>query len=83
MLPDDYKLKELDAQIKQKLAEGKIEEAERLSTRLIEYAENSQSQSTAVSMVSKLFNSVVAKIPANPVPSKLPRLKPVQLTKNI
>ncbi len=75
MLPDDYKLKELDSQIKQKLAEGKIEEAERLSTRLIEYAENSQPQSTAVSMVSKLFNSVVAKIPSSPTPEQIAQIK--------
>jgi hypothetical protein len=75
MLPDDYKLKELDSQIKQKLAEGKIEEAERLSARLIEYAENSQPQSTAVSMVSKLFNSVVAKIPTTPTPEQIAQIK--------
>jgi hypothetical protein len=75
MLPDDYKLKELDAQIKQKLAEGKIEEAEKLSTRLIEYAENSQPQSAAVSMVSKLFNSVVAKIPSSPTPEQIAQIK--------
>jgi hypothetical protein len=75
MLPDDYKLKELDSQIKQKLAEGKIEEAEKLSARLIEYAENSQFQSTAVSMVSKLFNTVVSKLPSSPTAEQIAQIK--------
>ena len=75
MFPDDNRLKELDAQIKLKLSEGKIEEAERLSTKLIEYAENSQFQNTAVSMVSKLFNSVVAKLPGTPTPEQIAQIK--------
>jgi len=64
------RLKEINAQIKLKLAEGDLKGAERLSAKLVETAEGIEAASEqgnpfdALSMVSKLMTSVTAHFPS-------------------
>ena len=80
MSNEHTRLQELNEQIKLKLAEGNLDEAERLSISLIESAEGAQHpdenpKEAIGSIISKFVSSVIAKGPTKPTEAQIAQIR--------